>query len=135
MTKRIIQFGDCDPAGYVYTPRISYFVVEAAAEYLSSLLGEPAIRKIMDLGVPPAKALSIEFILPMKWDDEIDIQVAVKNISNNSFSFLVEAYNAKGQAVFTANLTQVCISEKTARPIEIPQELKLALKMGTKAEY
>jgi len=131
MMKRVIQFGDCDPAGYVYTPRISYFVVEAVTEYLSSLLGEPAIRKIMDLGIyPPAKALSIEFIFPMIWDDEIDIQVAVKNISNSSFSFVVEAFNANGQAVFTADLTQVCVSQETSKPIEIPAELKRALKTG-----
>lgn len=26
---RTILFGDCDPAGVVYTPRFSYFAVEA----------------------------------------------------------------------------------------------------------
>jgi len=26
---RKILFGDCDPAGVLYTPRIGYFVVEA----------------------------------------------------------------------------------------------------------
>lgn len=129
--KRVIQFGDCDPAGYVYTPRISYFVVEAIAEYLSSLLGEPAIRKIMGLGIlPPARALAIEFLFPMKWDDEIDIQVVVKTVSNSSFSFFVEAFNSKSQTVFTADLTQVCVSQETNKPIEIPKELKSALHIG-----
>ncbi len=130
--KRIILFGDCDPAGYVYTPRISYFVVEAAEEYLSSLLGEAAIRKTMKLGIlPPAKSLSIEFISPMRWDDEIDINVLVKNVSNSSFSFFVEGFNSKGLTTFTADLTQVCVSKETKRPVEIPEELKNALKSAT----
>lgn len=129
--KRVIQFGDCDPAGYVYTPRISYFVIGAVTEYLSSLLGEPAIRKMLNLGIlPPAKALAIEFLFPMKWDDEIDIKVVVKNIGNSSFLFFVEAFNLKGQAVFTASLTQVCVSKETNKPVEIPKELSSALQVG-----
>ena len=32
ISKRTILFGDCDPAGIVYTPRIGYFVVEAVGE-------------------------------------------------------------------------------------------------------
>lgn len=34
--KRTVLFGDCDPEGIVYTPRFSYFVLEAVQEALGS---------------------------------------------------------------------------------------------------
>ena len=32
-----VMFGDCDPAGIVYTPRISYFVIEAVHDFLKRM--------------------------------------------------------------------------------------------------
>ncbi len=39
--KRTVLFGDCDPEGIVYTPRFSYFVLEAVQEALGVWLGGP----------------------------------------------------------------------------------------------
>jgi acyl-CoA thioesterase FadM len=32
-TTRTILFGDCDPGGVIYTPRVAHFVVEATHEF------------------------------------------------------------------------------------------------------
>ncbi|MBU6955383.1 acyl-CoA thioesterase [Hahella sp. HN01] len=128
MTKRTILFGDCDPAGIVYTPRISYFVIEAVHEFLSHKLGAPGIREILDMGIlPPARALSIEFLAPMAWDDVIDISVSCKELTTTSFSFLVEARNHADEISFRATLTQVAISPESKRPVPLPQRLREAL--------
>ncbi|PBD21856.1 thioesterase, partial [Pseudomonas aeruginosa] len=42
--KRTVLFGDCDPEGIVYTPRFSYFVLEAVQEALGVWLGGPGLR-------------------------------------------------------------------------------------------
>lgn len=77
-TSRVILFGDCDPGGIVYTPRIAHFVVEASLDFLSHALGGPAARRLFGMGVlPPARALSTEFLHPMTWDEVIDIEVLV----------------------------------------------------------
>lgn len=135
--KRTVQFGDCDPAGYIYTPRMSYFVVEAVTEYLSYLLGEPALRMIFNLGVLPlTRALSIEFTGPAKWDDVLDIKISVTNVSESSFSLGLEAVNtsnAENVVVFTASQTQVCISSETKLTVEIPEILKNSLLEELKA--
>ena len=44
ITTRTVLFGDCDPAGIVYTPRIAYFVIEAIHEFLSDRLGGEGLR-------------------------------------------------------------------------------------------
>lgn len=127
-TRRVILFGDCDPGGVVYTPRIAHFVVEAGLDFLSHALGGPAARRLFAMGIlPPARALSIEFLHPMAWDDAIDIEVSVDKIGEHSFALLVRAFNAAGDNTFRARITQVTISPETRRPVPLPAELKAAL--------
>lgn len=127
-TGRVVLFGDCDAGGAVYTPRISDFIVEAALEFLSFALDAPAARTIMAMGVlPPARALAIEFLHPMTWDERIEIEVSTGNIGEHSFSLSIVARNAAGADAFRATLTQVCVSPQTKRPVALPSDLRLAL--------
>lgn len=125
--KRKIRFGDCDPGGILYTPRIGYFVVEAVLDFISECFGAPAEKSIIDLGVlPPARSLKVEFLKPMAWDDEIEIRVSLKEMRTSAFVFAVNGFILSDK-VFSAELTQVCISPETKQPVEIPVKLREAL--------
>jgi 4-hydroxybenzoyl-CoA thioesterase len=129
ITKRRIRFGDCDPGGVIYTPRLGYFVVEAVLDFLSERLGGPAERQILKMGVlPPARALSMEFLKPLDWDAEVDIQVAVLEIRTHAITYSIVGHLASGERAFVAQLTQVCISPQTRRPVDIPDALREALR-------
>jgi len=133
-TGRVVLFGDCDAGGAVYTPRISDFVIEAALEFLSFALGAPAARAIMAMGVlPPARALSIEFLHPLTWDERVEIEVAVRAIGQRSFSLAIVARNAAGVDAFRAMLTQACVCSRTRRSVALPSELRTALERTTAA--
>ncbi len=125
--KRKVRFGDCDPGGVLYTPRIGYFVVEAILDFVSTCLGTSAERGIMDLGVlPPARSLKVDFLKPMAWDDELEIRVFLKEIRRSAFVFSVVGF-VSGDKTFSAELTQVCIDSKTKQPVEVPTKLREAL--------
>lgn len=127
ISKRTILFGDCDPAGIVYTPRIGYFVVEAVGDYLAHLLGGPGIRKIYAMGIlPPARALSVEFLVPMAWDEVISIEVSNQPPGTSSFTFVLVARNVSNQITFRASLTQVCVDPGSKLPVALPQALRTA---------
>lgn len=127
-TSRVILFGDCDPGGIVYTPRIAHFVVEASLDFLSHALGGPAARRLFAMGIlPPARALSLEFLHPMSWDEVIDIEVLAERIGEQSFTLLVSAFNAERTGTFRATITQVTVSPETRRPVPLPLELRAAL--------
>lgn len=127
-TNRVILFGDCDPGGVIYSPRVAHFVVEAGLDFLSHALGGPAARQLFAMGIlPPARALSIEFLYPMTWDEVIDIEVSVEKIGEHSFTLLVGATNADGNGTFRGSITQVTISPETRRPVPLPPELRDAL--------
>lgn len=127
-TSRVILFGDCDPGGVVYAPRVAHFVVEAGLEFLSHALDGPAARRLFSMNIlPPARALSIEFLQPMVWDEIIQIDVTVDRVGEHSFTLLVTASNAKNDKTFRASITQVAISPETKRPVPLPLELRAAL--------
>jgi len=126
--KRKILFGDCDPEGIVYTPRFSYFAVEAIHEALSLWLNGPGLRTLMGFNIlPPARAFSLEFLHPVTWDDELSMQVSVDSIGEHSFSFIIKGFVAKETMAFTANLTHVCISPVTKEVVKVPEKLRMLL--------
>ena len=128
ITTRTVVFGDCDPAGIVYTPRIAYFVIEAIHEFLSHRLGGEGLRKLFAMGIlPPARALSVEFLSPMTWDEVIDIEVRSEAPGSTSFSFAVEGRQASGEVAFRGAMTQVCIDPESKQPTALPDALRQAL--------
>ena len=121
---RRVRFGDCDPGGIIYTPRLSYFVVEAVLDFLSAQLGAPAERRLLEMGIaPPARALSIEFLKMLAWDDEVDIHVAVAELRTHAMTFSTTGY-VTGEKAFAAQITQVCVSLGTRKPVPIPEVLR-----------
>lgn len=126
VTRRKILFGECDPDGVVYTPRYGDYVIEASHEFLSSMFNssDSALPLFFEQGVfPPARAFSFEFLKPLSWDDEIDIQVWVESLGRTSFTIAVEGLNNQGETAFTSRLTQVCVSSASKEPVEIPDPL------------
>ncbi|MFK0090759.1 acyl-CoA thioesterase [Pseudomonas sp. NPDC090755] len=126
--ERKVLFGDCDPEGVVYTPRFSYFVLEAVQEALGVWLEGPGLRTLMGFKIlPPARAFSLEFLHPVTWDDVLTLKVSVSNVGEHSFSFSVEGRIASGVLAFVASLTQVCVSPDTREVVAVPQQLRARL--------
>ena len=133
IVKRKVRFGDCDPGGVLYTPRISYFVVEAILDFIAECFGAPAEKSILDLGVlPPARAFKVEFLKPMAWDDALEMRVSLQEIRTSAFVFTVNGF-VQSDNVFTAELTQVCIDPETKHPVEVPAKLREVLEGYTQA--
>ncbi|MGF6110395.1 acyl-CoA thioesterase [Pseudomonas frederiksbergensis] len=124
---RTVLFGDCDPAGVVFTPRFSYFAIEAIYAALDSWLGAPGLRTLLSFDVlPPVRAMSVEMLKPLTWDDELGIKVSVARLGVHSFTFLVEGFHDEILA-FTANVTHVCISPVTREVVVVPEGLRVLL--------
>jgi YbgC/YbaW family acyl-CoA thioester hydrolase len=128
ITKRTVLFGDCDPAGAIYTPRVAHFIVEAVLEFQSFLLAGSAARKMLEMGIPPpARSLSIEFLAPLTWDDELELEVACTNVGTTSFTCEVVGRRQDSEFVFKGRITQVCVSPETKQPVALPPPLRRAL--------
>ncbi|MDF9616395.1 acyl-CoA thioesterase [Pseudomonas entomophila] len=122
---RAVLFGDCDPAGVVYTPQYSFFVVEAIYSALDTWAGAPGLRNLMALDIlPPVRAMSLELLSPVTWDDVLHIKVSVEKLGSSSFTFLVEGRVEDGQPAFRCSVTHVCICAATKITVDMPATLR-----------
>lgn len=122
---RTVLFGDCDPAGVVYTPQYSYFVVEAIYSALDAWAGTPGLRNLMALDIlPPVRAMTLEMFRPVAWDDALQITVSVESLGRSSFSFLVEGSVEGDLPAFRSVVTHVCVCAETKMPVEMPMTLR-----------
>lgn len=130
MTRRRVKFGECDPAGVVYTPRFADYVVETFLSFNEYLLGSPVQSRYaeLDLGLP-GKALRLEFKQGL-WPDQLfDISVTVDEIRTRTYDLIFRATTPEGQAVFDATFTPICIYPATRQGRAIPEHLRRLLQM------
>lgn len=125
---RTVLYGDCDPAGVIYSPRACHFIVEAVLDFQEHCLKSPAARAFLSLGLlPAARKISIEYLAPLTWDDEIVLEVVCANIGTSSFTCEVKAFRTDQTLALTGLVSQVCVSEITKKPVPIPEKIRLAL--------
>lgn len=123
--RRRVRFGDCDPAGVVYTVRFSDYVVSAMDLFLSELLDGPHLKRLGNVQTP-IKALSFVFLAPLRPNDEFDMVVTVREIRTHTFVLGIDAAMVSGTPLFASVLTPICITS-ARRSVKIPAPLRAAL--------
>jgi acyl-CoA thioester hydrolase len=124
--RRRARFGDCDPAGVVYTVRFSDYVVSAMDLFLSELLAGPHLEQLGDVHTP-IKALNFVFQSSLRPNDEFDMVVEVRDIRTRTFDLAVVAKLPSGVAVFEALVTPICVTVPERRSTAIPGRLRTLL--------
>ena len=126
--ERTILFGECDPAGILYTPRICEYVVESALLFLTVILKQPFERYIFAQSMSlPARNLDVDFLQPLTWDDKIKLYASVSEVRKHAYTILITAINESDEIAFTGKLTQVCVSTEKKAIAAIPDRLLTAL--------
>ncbi len=86
--RRIVQWGECDPAGIVYTPRFLDFVLEAMEGWQRQVLGVDwtKLNSELAMGMPVVHA-ELDFHSPLRGGDELDLEVTVARLGRSSIAF------------------------------------------------
>lgn len=126
--RRRVKWGDCDPAGVVYTPTFSEYVISAAELFYGSLFHTTPQRAKREQGFgTPSRALAFEFRRSLRPDDEFDMTVTVAAIHSRTYVLDVTGRTLDGEVIFVATLTPVCVARDERRSIEIPPAFRQAL--------
>lgn len=125
---RRVKWGECDPAGAVYTPRFADYIVEAFHEFLAFMLEGSLQEKLRehDLGTP-AKALSLVFHKSLWPEQQLRMVVLVSGVRTRSFDIAIEALDEGGSVCFDASFSAVCVHHSERRSRAIPVALKSRL--------
>lgn len=126
-TRTTIRFGQCDPAGIVYTPNFFDIFNVAVEQWYGDALGIDYYDLIRNrrTGLGYVNAFA-DFFLPCRMGDELDIAVDVARIGNTSFGLILHAFREEHEAL-RGRLAVVTTSLVSHRPVPIPDDLRRAL--------
>jgi acyl-CoA thioesterase FadM len=122
-----IRFGDCDPAGIVYTPQYFNLFNGVVEDWYGQALG----ISYHDLIGPRRTGLgyvhvSADFARPSRMGEVLEVGVAVPEIGRSSLTLTVHAFRDGVERV-RATFVTVVTSLVDHRPMPIPDDLRAAL--------
>ena len=110
--RRRVKWGDCDPAGVVYTVTFAEYVVSAAELFYGSLFETtPQRAKAIHGFGTPSRALTFDFRSSLRPDDDFDMTVTVDDIRTRSYVLGIDARTIDGIDVFRSVLTPICVDK------------------------
>lgn len=116
---RRVRFGDCDPAGIVFTPRYAEFVFDAAEVWLERVMGLPIHAQLSGTETAtPVRSISVDLHLSLRPGDPFVCQVFVEAIGRTSFRLLVAGRRGDGRLSFVGRMT--CVATDRSRRITEP---------------
>ncbi|AWV05651.1 thioesterase (plasmid) [Burkholderia sp. JP2-270] len=122
IVRRCVKWGECDPAGVVYTVNFSEYVISLANRFYAYLLGAPLESAKDEHGFgTPVKALSFLFHKSLRPDERFDMKISVSCIRERSFDLKIEATDENGEGVFSATPSPICVARAERRSIPIPR--------------
>jgi 4-hydroxybenzoyl-CoA thioesterase len=119
-----VAWGDCDPAGILYTPRVFDYCNQTLECWYRDVLGSPWMKMIAGGTGSPMVHVECDFIRQMAPDLELVVSIRIERLGTSSMTFLIDGVGPQGDAHFAAKYV-VCITDfKTAAAIPIPPDLR-----------
>jgi acyl-CoA thioesterase FadM len=128
VVRRRVRWGECDPAGVVYTGKFTDYLLSSTMLFHDHLMGDFAegFRKKMGIETP-CKSMSLIFSRALWPNETFDMHVAVGDIRTTSYDVQVRAVVADGSQVFTGQVSMVCIPRDERRSMPIPDDMRQRL--------
>jgi acyl-CoA thioester hydrolase len=112
-----VGFSDTDAQGIVYYGRYMPYFDLARVEYHRNL---DMLRTGPDGEQFVARAMTVEYLAPARFDDEVEIDVRIARIGTSSVTYEFAAYLPGGLLAVTATQTVVLVDLPERKPCRVP---------------
>ena len=120
IVRKRVAFGDCDPAGVVYTPRFADYLVMAHS-WLKEIILPPLP---FDL---PMRGITIDFQSMLRVGDRFDMRCEIEEIRSRTFDIVIRATTLDGQPTFSGKLTPIAYDRARRSALPLPDEVRQRL--------
>lgn len=127
VVRRVVKWGDCDPARVVYTPRFAEFSVSAIGFFSAHVLGLSDEAQVTGTIGLPMRAMAMEYFHFLAAGEAFEMTVYVSSIGSRTFGLDLRAANEMGRRVFRSQMTPICLDTTRGQAIEIPDTLRRKL--------
>ena len=123
---RRVRWGDCDPAGIIYTPRVLDYVMEALKAWFREFVGVPpglTMNQEMGIGAPTVR-VEMDFIAASCPDQDIVLDLRVERLGRSSITFLVTGQDGMDNEFFRVKLISCFVARPAFKPTAVPGEFR-----------
>ncbi|MCW0233224.1 MAG: acyl-CoA thioesterase [Ferrovibrio sp.] len=122
---RIVQWGECDPAGMVYTTQFLDYVMETLEAFWRDVIGYSFLRLHKELGFgSPTVSTKLDFQRALKGGDPFTVELRVEKLSRSTITYDFKGRNAAGEVCFTGTHVSCIVDEKILKSVEIPDTIR-----------
>lgn len=127
VTRRIVRFADCDPAGIVFFPHYLVMLNVLVEQWFEEGLGipYPQLVGVRRIGLPTVR-LEVDFTAVGRHGDALTQEVAVEKLGRSSLTLRVE-FKGGDEPRLRARQVLVCTSLATHKPQALPDDVRAAL--------
>lgn len=120
-----VRWGDCDPAGIIYTPRVLDYAMEAVEAWHRDVLGLAwlPMNQERHLGAPTVRA-EIDFLAAPAPDDDIVTELRVRKLGRSSITYALTGHDGNGTAYYRALLVTCFVERPAFRATAIPEPFR-----------
>jgi acyl-CoA thioester hydrolase len=124
-----VYYEDTDAAGVVYYANYLRFLERARTEWLRAAGYEQTdLREQLGI-VFVVRALAIEYLVPARFNDALEVTVAVAAARASSLE-LAQSVRRDGRTLVTATVKIACVNTSSFMPVRIPPPLLEKLAVG-----
>ncbi|MBL29827.1 MAG: thioesterase [Flavobacteriaceae bacterium] len=117
-----IKYSDTDQMGIVHHSNYLKYFENARISWLRSV--GVSYKKIEDSGIlMPVVSASVEFIYPLYFDDEINIEIILDELPRATLIFDYKIFNQNKKLVCTGNTKLAFLNSITMRPTRVPKNI------------
>jgi acyl-CoA thioester hydrolase len=120
-----VYYEDTDSGGVVYYANYLKFLERARTEWLRSYGIQQDTLAQQDGLIFAVRSVQLEYVKPAKFNDLLDISVAISQAGKASFTFDQTVRQAEGekQLLCSGKVKIACLTADTLRPKAIPEKI------------
>ncbi len=122
---RTVKWGECDPAGIVYTPKVLDYAMEIVEAWYREVVGVSWLKlnREMAMGAPTVR-VELDFFEAPYPDQDIVIDLRVAKLGRSSITFVVTGRNEGGGDLFRAKLISCFVSKPAFKSTASPDQFR-----------
>ncbi len=122
---RVVQWGEADPAGIVYTTQFLDYVMETVEAFWRGMIGVSfyQLHKQHHLGSPTVSS-QLDFQQPLRSGEPFTVELRIPRLTRSTIGFSLIGRNTAGAGCFTGALVSCIINDQTVRSVPIPDWIR-----------
>ncbi|MCP4683016.1 MAG: acyl-CoA thioesterase [Desulfobacterales bacterium] len=126
--ERFVRWGDCDPAGIIYAPRVYEYAIDTLEEFYKEVLGHSwmDLKDKSVVGTPILRS-EIEYMRPLVPDQKIVVEINIKKVGTKTVTYEMNGLGHSGDQFFRVQVTMCFISQPDFKSSDIPDDIRKRL--------